>query len=141
MVGTVKARRSKRWGWNDQTASGPEKMTWSPWISVRVADEKSTSLTRALHFGLGQASALVTVGVAVTTVKVARPFVGSMPDTVPLASTSLSWPGATLAAGLVHSTVAMPVAFTVAVRSSLPRPDTLPETRSWVPMSVAVGPE
>jgi hypothetical protein len=42
---------------------------------------------------------------------------------------------------LVHSTVAMPVAFTVAVRSSLPRPDTLPETRSWVPMSVAVGPE
>ena len=43
-------------------------------------------------------------------------------------------------AGLVQVTSAIPVAVSVAVRSSFPSPDTLPVTLSVVPGSVKVGP-
>jgi len=71
--------------------------------SVRVASPNSTSTTVAVHIGFGQESA------GVATLNRNWPFLGvGWVPVVPSAVKVKSWPGATLPAGLAHSTLAVP---------------------------------
>src|SRR6266516_81908 len=85
----------------------------------------------------------VTVGVAVFTSTLARPFFGFSIVCVPPAVTGTAgfWPGAWLLPdGVVHvRPVAVPLPCTLATTVSLPSPATSAVHSSWVPTSVHTG--
>src|SRR5215213_7390838 len=117
-------------------------VTWSESVEssnrLTVAVVNSTSVTVAVHFGFGHDPAGA-VGAFDVTVYGDWPFrgVGNGPDD-PAAVNEKLWPGATLPAGFVHVTLAVPCADTVMVKVVPPRPATLPLHETCVPMSVHV---
>src|SRR5215212_9846139 len=110
-----------------------------PCVPTSVTSPNVTSVTAADHPGFGQEPAGA-VGAVVVRVISALPFGPGVK--VPLALTSVVnvCPGATLPAGLVHSTVAVAVEVRVTSRSVEPSPETLPVQVSVRPLSVHVGP-
>jgi hypothetical protein len=107
--------------------------------SVTVAGPNVTSVTVAVHCGFGHEPGGA-AGVSVLTVDRAWPLrgVGKGP-LCPVAVVSKVCPGATLPAGLVQVTVAVPGADTRIVKVVPPRPATLPVHWTCVPMSRQVG--
>jgi hypothetical protein len=106
---------------------------------VIVAVVNATSVTVAVHIGFGHDPGGA-VGVFDVTVNRAWPFLGvANGPLVPATVVVKLCPGATLPAGLVQVTLAVPVADTVIVKVVPPRPATLPVHCTCVPMSRQVG--
>jgi hypothetical protein len=104
-----------------------------------VASVNATSVTVAVHIGFGHDPAGA-VGATDVTVNRAWPFLGvGNGPLLPATVVVKLCPGATLPAGLVQVTLAVPVAVTVIVKVVPPRPATLPLHWTCVPMSVQVG--
>src|SRR5215208_736466 len=108
-------------------------------VPTSVTSPNVTSVTLAVHFGFGQEPAGA-VGSSVVRIILALPFASGVK--VPVAPTGVEnvCPGATLPAGLVHSTVAVAVEVRATSRSVEPSPETLPVQVSVRPLSVQVGP-
>jgi hypothetical protein len=118
-------------------------VTWSEMAessnSVTVAGPNATSVTVAVHIGFGHDPGGA-VGVFDVTVNRAWPLRGvAKGPLVPATVVEKFCPGATLPAGLVQVTVAVPGADTVIVKVVPPRPATLPVHWTCVPMSRQVG--
>jgi hypothetical protein len=107
--------------------------------SVTVAVVNVTSVTVAVHIGFGHDPGGAD-GVSDVTVNRAWPFRGvANGPLVPVTVVLKLCPGATLPAGLVQVTLAVPGADTVIVKVVPPRPATLPLHDTCVPMSLQVG--
>jgi hypothetical protein len=112
---------------------------WPSSSNVTVASPNSTSTTVAVHFGFGHEPAGV-VGVSDSTVKRNWPFLGvASGPLLPVVVVEKLCPGATLPAGFVHSTLAVPGAETTSSKVVPPRPATLPVHSTVVPSSVQTG--